>query len=780
MPCGRSVGSKEPERCCRPESASRVSLRSKTGFAVKLSLRCLVHVLHFAIASAAGLGYAGEASPISKGGASGDAHQTPNVDYSAWAVDPTAPGADLPPAGRSLFDHLVSEPASKRYQVPFPFSALSERIRARLAQGEYNGGTRVVLIPMGRSLQRTAAAPDFFKYPRIVFAVTGEPATDERDAGMLLKDRLYIAYLEKTGLLEVISYNEAAGRFEFQLVKDYRRGGQPRVVYANRAICISCHQNHAPIFSKAVWSETNANGHVAQLLRSQGGDFDLSAQANIDYPDDVDKATVRANTLVTLQSLWQKGCEDAQNRWRSERCRAAAFEAILQYGLSGSQDFASDAPGYQSDFVSTFSKTWLRTWPQGLSVAQSALPDRNPFGGAVSPYGGGALEEAAWSWIAAAHVPAALDPLNPRPAREIWRFAGAADSRRLIAGWAKFFAIDDFRALDAYLVRKARGGNVGRSVYRAPCNIAQDPLRAKELRLECASGASVANYVALAARFGEAGDGKIEWVNFGAAGQARDVVFSSGAAQRVGAERVLRAIPNKKGAGVRLSDGRAVESVEMRWREGRINEKNVPSMEARVTVVVVDDFAPVRQAIERLLATQSWLFDNAPLARASLMHALFQELGSNERSWCCADSSGMPPAELDAAEASASAIAISGLQPFFRNCATCHLTHEQFPPNFLSGDDTRVVENLRQCAPRMLVRLMAWRKPAEQRVKSPMPPAMFLRRVGLAAEPHMQSEELELMRQHLEGLLVRDGGSSDVDELLKNGYEALPQCLAPR
>jgi len=746
---------------------------------VNLSRRCLAHVLHFAIAAAAALGCAGEANPESNGGASGDGHQRPDVDYSSWAVDPTVPGGDLPPVGRSLFDHLISERISQHYRVPFPFSALIDRIRAHLAQREYNGGTRVVLIPIGRSLQRTAAAPDFFKYPRIVLAVTGEPITDERDAGMLLKDRLYIAYVEKTGVLEVISYNEAGGRFEFQVVKDYRSGGQARVFYANRAICTSCHQNHAPIFSKALWSETNANGRVAQLLRSQGGDFDLSAQANIDFPDDVDKSTVRANTLVTLQSLWQKGCEDAQSRWRSQRCRAAAFAAVLQYGLSSEQDFASGAPHYQKDFVSTFGETWLRTWPEGLSVAQSALPDRNPFGGAVSPYGGSALEETPWSWIGAAHVPAALDPLNPRPAREVWRFTGAADSRRLIAGWATFFAIDDFRALDAYLVREGRHESVGRAAYEVRCTTARDLLRAKEFRLECISDASGANYIALAARFEQAGGGKIEWLNFGAAGQARDVVLSSGAAQRVGAEHWLRAIPTKKGAGVRLLDGRAVESVTIRWREVGTNDGVIPT-EARVAVVVVDDFALVREAIDRLLATQPWLFDSAPLARANLMRALLRELGSNERSWCCADSSDMPPAELDAPEVSASVISAPGLQPFFRYCATCHLTHEQFPPNFLWGDDVRVAENLDQCAPRMLVRLTAWRTPANQRVKSPMPPAMFLRRLGLSTEFGMQSEELELMRQYLEGLVARGGRSSDVNELLKDGYEALPRCLTPQ
>ncbi|HZP92136.1 MAG TPA: hypothetical protein VFB20_04550 [Burkholderiales bacterium] len=139
---------------------------------------------------------------------------------------------------------------------------------------------------------------------------------------MLLKDRLYVGYLEKTGILEVISYNEAAGRFEFQLVKDHRAGAQPKVFYANRAICISCHQNHAPIFSRAIWGETNANGLVAALLRAQRADFSSSAQANIDFPDDIDKSTVHANTLVTLQKVWRQGCSDAHDRAQSRRCRA--------------------------------------------------------------------------------------------------------------------------------------------------------------------------------------------------------------------------------------------------------------------------------------------------------------------------------------------------------------------------------------------------------------------------------------------------------------------------
>ncbi len=134
-----------------------------------------------------------------------------------------------------------------------------------------------------------------------------EPAAREGDAFVLLRDRLYVGYVEKTAMLEVLSYNEVAGRFELQIVKDYRPGGQPKVFYANRAICISCHQNHAPIFSEALWRESNASSTVSALIRAQRGDLDLSPQANIDFPGDTDRSTVRANTLVTLQRAWQQG-----------------------------------------------------------------------------------------------------------------------------------------------------------------------------------------------------------------------------------------------------------------------------------------------------------------------------------------------------------------------------------------------------------------------------------------------------------------------------------------
>jgi hypothetical protein len=77
----------------------------------------------------------------------------------------------------------------------------------------------------------------------------------------------------------------------------------------------------------------------------------------------------------------------------------------------------------------------------------------------------------------------------------------------------------------------------------------------------------------------------------------------------------------------------------------------------------------------------------------------------------------------------------------------------------------------------MLVRLAAWDMSAQERAKSPMPPVAALQTLGTTAQEWRRSEELKLLRAHLEELSRQEGHSSDVAELVKDGYEALPQCL---
>ena len=349
----------------------------------------------------------------------------------AWAADPAVPGTSLPPVGRSLFDFVVAD------GVPFPFEALVRKVEtgAGCAPGAC---VKPVLIPLGRSLQRTAAAPDFFGFPRVVVAVTGEGA-----GPVFARDRLYLGYQEKANLVEVISYNEAAARFEFQIVRDYRAGGTPRVVYAKRDVCLACHQNHAPIFSRPVWDETNANPRIAARLSAmQKRFYGFPVERGVDIPNAIDDATDRANRIGVTQRIWREGCD--------ARCRPLALTAALQYRLSGERAFES--PTLAGPLVRGFAARW----PAGLAIPNPDLPNRDPLAFVAGATG-----------VAQSHVAAGLEPLAPRPPLEVWTAEDPLLVRRFVMGLAELVAESDVRELDASLAGRVPAPR--RRSYAAVC-----------------------------------------------------------------------------------------------------------------------------------------------------------------------------------------------------------------------------------------------------------------------------------------------------------------------
>jgi hypothetical protein len=363
-------------------------------------------------------------------------------------VNPADPGEHLPSQGRSLFEELfaVRRGAAAEIEVPFPFAALLARIDSQLQRDPASPlpPAKRVLIPLGRSLQRTAAAPDYFAYPRVLVAVDSPPLA----AGMpLLKDRLYIGYQEQSAVIEIISYNEAAGRFEFQLLKDYRAGAKPRLVYANRSICFACHQNGSPIFSRALWDETNANAQVAAtLLASAQSYYGIPPDRGIDVPYAIDNASERANGFALTQLLWRAGC--GGHSAEAQGCRAGLFAAALRHALSSGQTWTPDARFMQA-VDKPLREQARRRWPGGLSAGNPDIPNRNP----LQAVNGWPAESAARAALAA--VPARFDPLLPRSAGALWRPHAPDALRQLVAGLAEFVADSDRRQLESALARLA-------------------------------------------------------------------------------------------------------------------------------------------------------------------------------------------------------------------------------------------------------------------------------------------------------------------------------------
>jgi hypothetical protein len=130
-------------------------------------------------------------------------------------------------------------------------------------------------------------------------------------------------------LIEVISYNEAAGRFEFQVVKDYRWG---RRVWSTRVeTCTACHQN-SHRFSR------DSNGMkptqpVAELFSHARGSFYGSPTPGYRNPGAIDGAIHRANMLSVYQRC---GGRVRGDPIRAAACRRAIVIAALHTALVAS------------------------------------------------------------------------------------------------------------------------------------------------------------------------------------------------------------------------------------------------------------------------------------------------------------------------------------------------------------------------------------------------------------------------------------------------------------
>ena len=282
------------------------------------------------------------------------------------STHPAPSGSDLPAVGHSRFDEVIGAAP-----VPFPFSSLVDRIERQMERDR--GGLpplKVTLIPLGRSLQRDAGAPDYFRFPRVVAAADG----DNRAGFTPLKDRLFLGYHEAGKVLEVISYNDVAGRFEFQVVRDYEAGKKPQVTYARRDLCLACHQNAAPIFARPLWDETPANPDIAQRLRATRRNFYDVKLTGTDIAYFIDNATERANLFSVWQTLWQQGCGPGDD---GDRCRMEALAAAL--------DYARTRKLPAEDALPMLRKNWKALWPQGLSVPNPDLPNRDPLAKLQSP-----------------------------------------------------------------------------------------------------------------------------------------------------------------------------------------------------------------------------------------------------------------------------------------------------------------------------------------------------------------------------------------------------------
>lgn len=676
-------------------------------------------------------------------------------------MDPTQPGPDAPPIGHSLFDALFvrERQGAPSYHIPFPFTELVERIRGVVNdESDRRDAVKQVLIPLGRSLQRHAAAPHYFKYPRVVLAVDGESA--HQDA-LLLKDRLFLGYQERANIIEVISYNNAAGRFEFQIVRNYGPDLKPEVFYTRRAVCMSCHQNGGPIFSTAAWSETPANPKVARrlldLYRTYSG---VPVNQSANSPFAIDEATDRANLLALYQLLWRHGCGDDDEVARV--CRATAFTAALQHRLSGGNQHDTQSLQYRDQFLVVLRKSWERRWPQGIKIPTADIPNRDP----IQDDG---------------RIPARLDPLTPRSPLERWSLQNPGTADRLIAGMSKFLTSASIEQLDGFLVAAAAPDTGGVDHRQSACTFDTKVLATASSLMSFNCTEAAEDGFAMTGRLYVSGDevtdGVVDELNV-AEGGLRRLGFPRSTIESNLQQRRVKLFLRQQRSGLhaRLPSGDAVQAVELNWSVR--NQDNVGA-----TLYVLSDFTPVQTAIAGLAnEPEQSVFALDAFDGNRVMDALLRRLGQPSATVvCCTDAAQISEPRVDVEPVAALGARTHGntvaypLLGFFRYCSTCHQSPAIFPPNFLYGNPEQVAANIAQCAQRIGYRLQMWRLEEEQRVKSPMPPVMAVHGRGFSIESWRQNREFINMQKYISGLLQ----SRDVSDtsLLSRDYMTLPECM---
>ncbi len=367
--------------------------------------------------------------------------------------------SDLPPPGtRSLFDHHIARLGA----LPYPYAALIESFQQF---DRWDAGTVALLVPDGRSLRRAEA--DFQKPRALVAAQVDAPYTPH-ELAPVYAGRLFLGFVEAANEIEVISYNEAAGRFEYQLVANYCAGCVPRIVYAKRAICLTCHQAGAPIFSARPWDETNANAAVArEIARSMDVPWlaadstryhGVALSTQILTPETFDELTVLGAENLVTQRIWIEGCGV-----KGLQCR----RSILAQALA----LVMDPGGFNPESADSARTRLLQKthWPaQGIPVPESLLRSRDPmterntFERLLQDL---RVHVARWRQQVAGdqamlhdsdrklaffaqttRLDPLLDPRTPRPPREILR----ADALYGVQGVARLFTPNDRRRLQAW------------------------------------------------------------------------------------------------------------------------------------------------------------------------------------------------------------------------------------------------------------------------------------------------------------------------------------------
>ena len=533
---------------------------------------------------------------------------------------------------QSLFDTLFMKSDTKygQYSIPFPFDRVIETIERQLGY-TINGDPNVAksaLIPLGRCINRYAAGPEYFKFPRVVVAVDSEHNGVGEWNRPFIKDRMFLGYQEKANAIEVISYNEEKGEFDFQVVSNYASGETPSVRVVEDSQCTACHQNNGPIFARSNWDETEFNNEIFQRIASAKFGPDYGAARSLGSgAAAVDLSTNRANTFALFQTFWQKAClsEDSASEFR---CRAGLFQMALEHRLQESNRTLIPPRLFTEYLIPVSRRNTELNWPNGISFPSSDIKNQNPLLLGELP-----------------HLKSAESLKSPRPFLIKWN---PANIFRIVEGLGGFIPFTEIRKLDQILFDVSRQETTSIK-FRGNCRLRRidevkrvddENKRTGDISVRCnltegalstgvgfsgdfhiTAGAINPN-LPLSNMYLDSGNFIVGLSHRG--GHIRDAAGRSSIKLGLfNAKRQLRA---------RLPTGAMLQSIEISWPSGMSRDalfSGNSTIIGRATLTAIADTGTLDMIIDRLVAHadrgDSILLSARPFPGTKLMDALFDE-----------------------------------------------------------------------------------------------------------------------------------------------------------
>jgi hypothetical protein len=179
----------------------------------------------------------------------------------------------------------------------------------------------------------------------------------------------FLGHAEKSGDVEVMSWNPRGERYEFKLIEGYTPQGKPILKLADRKLCVQCHQNEGPIFPHFPWSETDRNMKISDYFAKKGLADNYPQLLNSNAAIVVDNAVRAANRFLAEQKICKTLCSA-----NDLECR----KRILIGSLVASSELNKYKKEYHINFLTSaqYANVSFQNDPEMVGVIKTAMKGR--------------------------------------------------------------------------------------------------------------------------------------------------------------------------------------------------------------------------------------------------------------------------------------------------------------------------------------------------------------------------------------------------------------------